>query len=199
MKQIVDQVQPHGSILVCGWDSDKLTQFRNFFFTDSNNVESLDFNASKPTSLDMSDKLVFLIVNAEQKGSTEKKLYSEIPQRFLGNVVRDGKLVWVMDSVQGLANWRKPKEDTLSEAFYEMVKMAEAFTARCHNSPYDFMACDSELYYSVLFHELYFSKIDTEYKKQQLIQEFGELFHLNNERKAMTGRYFNEFHNLRRI
>ena len=118
-------------------------------------------------------------------------------QGFLGNVIRSGKLVWVMDSVKGLADWRNPNQDHLAEAFHEMVKMAKTFTTPFQRTPYDFMACDSELYYSVLFHELYFTRLDTEFKKQQLIQAFGDVFHLNNERKNMTGSYLNKYSNLR--
>ena len=196
MQQIVDKVQPTGQILICGWDSEKLANFCNYFFAEGQNVRCVNFNTTKPPTTAMTGKLVFLIVNAEQKGSAENKLHMAAVQSFLNNVIRNGKLAWVMDSVKGLANWRKPNEDTLAEAFHEMIKMAEAFTSPFQSMPYDFMACDSDLYYSVLFHELYFTRLDTEYKKQQLIQAFGDVFHLNNERKNMTGSYLNKYSNL---
>ena len=143
-------------------------------------------------------KLVFLIVNAEQSGSMEKKLYDAQVLQLLHNVLKTGQLIWVMDSVKGLANWKEPKNDTLAEAYLMMVQMAERFTQSLNQKPYEFMACDSELYYSVLFHELYYNNWDTEAKRQQFIKEISDVFHLNDDRKHITGRYLNDFSNYRR-
>ncbi len=181
---------------VCGWERNCIENFLSFFFTDHGNIQSIDFNSNpKLRASELSKKLVFLLVNAEQKGSAENKIYSPDIVEVLTNVARTGKIVWVMDTVNGLAHWQEPHLDTLEEAYFEMVMMAEQFMKKHNQKPYDFMACDSELYYSVLFHEMYFSHLNTESKRQNFIAEISDIFRLNIARKHITGQYLNDFNN----
>ena len=199
MSRLITHSKIRDGACICGWDNNCIENFKNFFFRSEDDVECINFNlASALQSQSCHGKLVFLILNAEQSGSTEKKLYDAKILQMLRNVLKTGKLIWVMDSVNGLANWGNAKDDTLMEAYFMMVQMAERFTRESNQEPYDFMACDSELYYSVLFHELYFNNWDTEAKRQQFIKEIGDVFHLNDDRKHITGTYLNDFSNYRR-
>ena len=199
MSKLIAKSHIHSKVFICGWDENYIEKFRNFFFRSEDDVECMDFTSmSSLQPQSCQGKLVFLIVNAEQSGSMEKKLYDAQVLQLLHNVLKTGQLIWVMDSVKGLANWKEPKNDTLAEAYLMMVQMAERFTQSLNQKPYEFMACDSELYYSVLFHELYYNNWDTEAKRQQFIKEISDVFHLNDDRKHITGRYLNDFSNYRR-
>ncbi len=100
-----------------------------------------------------------------------------------------------MDSVKGFVSVADQREDTLIEAYIEMLKIARSVLKK--RELFEVMACSRELYYTVLFHELYFniSRSPGEKNRQQFVEEMSGVFRLDNERKHATGQYVNHFLN----
>ena len=183
-------------VAICGWDGDKLRSFREWFFREKAEVDVADFNQDDPKSL-RPDATVFLICNAEQVGSFRGKLLgSGVKTDCLQAVAQCGKIIWVMDSVrEHIANGAN---DALIEAFTEMMKLAKEFMGR--TPIFDVMACDREIYWSVLLHELYFNHAiyESETARQGFVDEMANVFKLSNERRHATGKYVAQFSNSRK-
>ena len=181
---------------VCGWDENKLGLFREWFFREDDSVSVIDFS-KRNSPLPPSDAVVFLLCNAEQAGSFKGKLFGsgQVTDR-LREIVRRGKVVWVMDSVR--EHVAGGTGDVLMEAFAEMMKLVKEFMAG--EPVYDVMACDREIYWSVLLHELYFNDriYETETARQGFVDEMASLFMLSNDRRHATGRYVAQFSNSRK-
>ena len=180
---------------ICGWDINCLENFRGIFFRKQEEIKIIDFSAPS-CKLPNAESLIFLLVNAEQSGSTAKKIFqSGKVSEFILTAAKNGKIVWVMDSVEGLVSISDLRNDTLIEAYAEMLKIA--CSVMKNQELFEVMACSRELYYTVLFHELYFniSNSPGEKKRQQFVEEMSEVFNLCNERKHATGQYVNHFIN----
>ena len=135
-------------------------------------------------------------MNAEQSGSAAKKIFeSGKVSEFILSAAKNGKIIWVMDSVEGLVSVSDLRNDTLIEAYAEMLKIA--CSVMKNQDLFEVMACSRELYYTVLFHELYFNirHCPGEKKRQLFVEEISEVFNLCNERKHATGQYVNHFIN----
>jgi len=180
---------------ICGWDINCLENFRDIFFRKQEEIKIIDFSAPS-CKLPNAESLIFLLVNAEQSGSTAKKIFqSGKVSEFILTAAKNGKIVWVMDSVEGLVSVSDLRNDTLIEAYAEMLKIA--CSVMKNQELFEVMACSRELYYTVLFHELYFniSNSPGEKKRQQFVEEMSAVFNLCNERKHATGQYVNHFIN----
>lgn len=180
---------------ICGWDINCMENFRDIFFRDRDEIKIIDFSAPNG-KLPGGRSLVFLLINAEQSGSSAKKIFQPGGvSDFIRVTAEDGKIVWVMDSVKGFVSMANQREDTLIEAYIEMLKIARSVLKK--RELFEVMACSRELYYTVLFHELYFniSRSPGEKNRQQFVEEMSGVFRLDNERKHATGQYVNHFLN----
>ena len=180
---------------ICGWDINCMENFRDIFFRDRDEIKIIDLSAPNG-KLPGGRSLVFLLINAEQSGSSAKKIFQPGGvSDFIRATAGNGKIVWVMDSVKGFVSVADQREDTLIEAYIEMLKIARSVLKK--RELFEVMACSRELYYTVLFHELYFniSRSPGEKNRQQFVEEMAEVFHLDNERKHATGQYVNHFLN----
>lgn len=180
---------------ICGWDINCMENFRDIFFRNPEEIKIIDFSDSS-SELPKDKSLLFLLVNAEQPGSSAKKICQ--PGKisdFILSTAENGMIVWVMDSVDGFISVSDLRNDTLIEAYAEMLKIAQRVQKK--QELFEVMACSRELYYTVLFHELYFNLAHSpsEKRRQQLVEEMAKVFHLNNERKHATGQYINHFIN----
>ena len=65
---------------------------------------------------------------------------------------------------------------------------------------FEVMACDRDLYWTVLLHELYFNDrlFISETAKQNFVNDMAELFRLPNDRRHATGGYVSQFQMLRK-
>ena len=180
---------------ICGWDINCLENFRDIFFRKQEEIKIIDFSAPS-CKLPNTESLIFLLVNAEQSGSAAKKIFeSGKVSEFILSAAKNGKIIWVMDSVEGLVSVSDLRNDTLIEAYAEMLKIA--CSVMKNQDLFEVMACSRELYYTVLFHELYFNirHCPGEKKRQLFVEEISEVFNLCNERKHATGQYVNHFIN----
>lgn len=180
------------NVYICGWDIEKLEQFRMIFWQNPEDVDIIDFNYFEGVL--PRDSLIFLLVNSDQTGTIRGKLYnSGKVSEILFGIKEFGKIVWVMDSVKALVN-----SDGLMEAFEDITCIIREFMKE--KQVYEVMACDRELYYTVLLHEVLFNTelCSKEKKRQNFVCEMEKLFHLSNERVHMTGHYINEFNKLRK-
>ena len=180
---------------ICGWDINSLENFREIFFYNQEDINIIDFSNSS-CKLPNEKSLVFLLINAEQSGSSDKKIFqSGKISDFILDTAKTGKLVWVMDSVEGLVSLTNKSDDTLIEAYTEMLNIA--CSVMKNQELFEVMACSRELYYTVLFHELHFHIRYSfgEKEKQQFVEEMSNVFNLSNERKHITGQYVNQFIN----
>lgn len=180
---------------ICGWDIRCMEDFRDIFFRDPAEIKIVDFSAPN-CRLPGDGALVFLLINAEQSGSSANKIFQPgAVSDFIRSTAENGRIVWVMDSVKGFVSLSDQRRDTLIEAYIEMLKIARSVLKK--RELFEVMACSRELYYTVLFHELYFniSRSSGENSRQQFVEEMTEVFHLDNERKHATGQYVNHFLN----
>ena len=180
---------------ICGWDIGGMENFRDIFFRDPGEIKIIDFSAPN-CRMPNARALIFLLVNAGQAGSYAKKLHlSGAVSDFIMSTAKNGRIVWVMDSVKEFVSISDMRDDTLIEAFAEMLEIARSVMKK--QELFEVMACSRELYYTVLLHELYFgiSHPLGENKRQQFIEEMTKTFHLNNERKHAIGHYINLFLN----
>lgn len=186
-----------GEVFVCGWDAAKLAQSRDWFFRATDRVQVVDFSSKDGVAIPQ-NALVFLLFNAEQTGSFKGKLFgSGKVTDMLKVIARNGKIVWVMDSVREHVSGGV-ESDVLVEAFGEMLKIVREFL---RGEPlFELMACERELYWSVLLHELYFntSLYVSETARQGFVKGMADLFGLSNERRHATGRYVAQFSNVRK-
>ena len=173
-------------IVVAGWARDRIDYFLETFFHDRSKVSVLDFSSRRPLGR-TGEILLVLLVNAEQSGTAEKRIFEDKGVlSFLKNVVLNGKIVWVMDSVKALV-----QSGTFIEGFAEMLRIAGAVQEK--TPVFDVMACERELYYTVLLHELNLWHGNSQNDKQRFVDEFKRVFSLNVERSDMTGNYLNQF------
>ncbi len=182
---------------VCGWDGEKLRLFRDRFFRPNADVRVVDFSQQDFADAP-SEALVYLLFNAEQTGSFKGKLFgSGKATENLKEVVRCGKVIWVMDSVREHVSGSYNR-DVLTEAYFEMLKLVREFMRG--ERVFGIMACERELYWSVLLHELYFNDAiyASETARQRFVDEMSRLFRLTNERRHATGRYVAQFANFRK-
>lgn len=183
-------------VVVCGWDGNKVKLFREWFFREEAAVAVVDFSKGDAT-LSTSDATVFLLCNAEQVGSFKGKLLgSGARTEYLKSAAQKGAIVWVMDSVR--EHVVNGAGDALIEAFTEMMKLAREFM---EGKPiFDVMACDREIYWTVLLHELYFNHaiFESETARQVFVDEMSNVFRLSNERRHATGKYVAQFSNSRK-
>ena len=178
-------------VVLCGWDADKLKSFREWFIRSDAALDVVDFN--RATSMPDAEAVVFLLVNAEQVGSFRGKLLGGgLPTTFFNQAVRQGKIVWVMDSVREHVSLGSAG-DSLMEAFAEMMRLAKE--ALKGTPVFEVMACDRHLYWTVLLHELLFNKgiLQTENGRQQFVNEIANVFRLKGEQRHATGRYVTQF------
>lgn len=186
-----------GEVFVCGWNAAKLAQFRDWYFRATDRVQVVEFPLKGDVSIPQ-NALVFLLFNAEQTGSFKGKLFgSGKVTDMLKSVARSGKIVWVIDSVREHISGGAER-DVLMEAFGEMLKIVREFL---RGAPlFELMACERELYWSVLLHELYFNTdlYASETNRQRFVDGMSGLFRLSNERRHATGRYVAQFSNVRK-
>ena len=88
--------------------------------------------------------------------------------------------------------------DTLAEAFWEMMDLVE--TSMRGEKAFEVMACDRDLYWTVLLHELYFNErlFVSETAKQNFVNDMAELFCLSNDCRHATGSYVTQFQMFRK-
>ena len=201
-------------VCICGWDQescDLLREFGDIFIPDEMNgdgrVRIINFNCCTERDLPRQDNsLVFLLLNADQPGSARSSLYKCVPSgseaspeypgtEWLKRASSAGRIVWVMDSVKG-ARGDSPETDTLMETFHEMELIVREFQRTA--GPFDIMALDEDLYYSVLFHELYFNseRWALQDDRQSFIEQMRDVFLLDSEQANRTGYYLNHYLNL---
>lgn len=174
--------------VLCGWDPEKLKSFEEWFVRDRADFEVVNFSNPELPQLN-ADSLVFLLVNAEQTGSFRGKLFGGgIPTKFLKDASKRGKIVWVMDSVREHVA-ATTRGDAFVDAFGEMMGLVREALQK--TPVFDVMACDRELYWSVLLHELVFNKTikESENGRQTFVKEIADIFRLTPERRHATGFY----------
>ena len=176
------------SVVVCGWDPEKLERFVSYYVKDK--VQVVNFN-DPDTKFPSATALVFLLVNAEQAGSYRGKIFgSGEPTKYINSVIKSGKLVWVMDSVREHVSI--DIADSFVDAATEMFMiMADALKGR---EAFEVMVCDRELYWSAILHEMHFNKAirASEVELQRCVAEIADVFKLSGERRHMTGRYLSQ-------
>ena len=176
------------SVVVCGWDPEKLERFVSYYVKDK--VQVVNFN-DPDTKFPSATALVFLLVNAEQAGSYRGKIFgSGEPTKYINSVIKSGKLVWVMDSVREHVSI--DIADSFVDAATEMFMiMADALKGR---EAFEVMVCDRELYWSAILHEMHFNKAirASEVELQRCVAEISDVFKLSGERRHMTGRYLSQ-------
>lgn len=198
-------------VRICGWDRetcDLLREFGDIFISDELNgdgrVRIINFNCCTERDLPRQDNsLVFLLLNADQSGSAKSSLHKCVPTgpeaspkypgtEWLKRASFAGRIVWVMDSVKA-ARGDRPENDTLMEAFHEMELIVRDFQRTA--GPFDIMALDEDLYYSVLFHELYFNseRWTLQGDREKFIEQMRAVFLLDNEQADRTGYYLNQY------
>lgn len=182
--------------VLCGWDPEKLSSFEEWFVRDRADVEVVNFSSQNLPKLN-ADSLVFLLVNAEQTGSFRGKLFGGgIPTDFLKDAIKRGKIVWVMDSVREHVAV-STRGDAFVDAFGEMMGLVREALQK--TPVFDVMACDRELYWSVLLHELVFNVAikESEKGRQAFVKEIADIFRLTPERRHATGFYVSHsnYHN----
>ena len=201
-------------VCICGWDRetcDLLREFGDIFISDELNgdgrVRIINFNCCTERDLPRQDNsLVFLLLNADQSGSAKSSLHKCVPTgpeaspkypgtEWLKRASFAGRIVWVMDSVKA-ARGDRPENDTLMEAFHEMELIVRDFQRTA--GPFDIMALDEDLYYSVLFHELYFNleRWTLQNDREKFIEQMRAVFQLDSEQANRTGYYLNHYLNL---
>ena len=201
-------------VCICGWDRetcDLLRDFEDIFIPDELNgdgrVRIINFNCCTERDLPRQDNsLVFLLLNADQSGSAKSSLHKCVQAgpkaspkypgtEWLRRASSAGRIVWVMDSVKA-ARGDRPENDTLMEAFHEMELIVRDFQRTA--GPFDIMALDEDLYYSVLFHELYFNleRWTLQDDREKFIEQMRAVFQLDSEQANRTGYYLNHYLNL---
>ena len=180
-------------VVVCGWDGTRIRLFREWFFRQNATVTTVDFS-QRSFTIPSSDAVVFLLFNAEQTGSFKGKLLGQNPgSAYLKNVARNGKIVWVMDSVREHVS-AGAVGDVLTEALAEMLKVVKREFLR--GAPvFEVMAGDREIYWSVLLHELVFNQslYETQHAREQFVADMSDLFKLSMDRRNATGRYVSQY------
>ncbi len=185
--------------VICGWDREKMSSMREWYFSDGAEVGVVDFSGeSTPRPVPAEPVCAFCLVNAEQTGSFKGKLLGDArAKKWLDAVKATGKVVWVMDSVREHV---VPGGgcDTLAEAFAEMMNLVEV--SMRGEKVFEVMACDRDLYWTVLLHELYFNErlFMSETAKQNFVNDMAKLFRLPNDRRHATGGYVSQFQMLRK-
>ena len=178
------------SVVVCGWDPEKLERFVSYYVKEPGKVHVVNFN-DPDTKFPSATALVFLLVNAEQAGSYRGKIFgSGEPTKYINSVIKSGKLVWVMDSVREHVSI--DIADSFVDAATEMFMiMADALKGR---EAFEVMVCDRELYWSAILHEMHFNKAirASEVELQRCVAEISDVFKLSGERRHMTGRYLSQ-------
>lgn len=180
-------------ISICGWDQesgDILQKFEDIFIPDETRenvcIHKINFNFCGKRDLPKQDRqLVFLLLNAFQPGSAKNSLYQAMPEgsgrqgtgsfpgtEWLKKAASAGRIVWVMDSVKEAVGDKG--NDNLMEVFHEMEKVADDFQQAA--KPFDIMALDEDLFYSILFHELYFHVATAVAANQWTAQDDRERF-----------------------
>lgn len=198
-------------VAVIGWDNHLLERFASYFFSDiltvssgvsvvnSTHEHSSDYtvqfiDASSQANLPdtMNNSVLFVLVNAEQSGSMESKLNEVRILNFLKRFNQYGKIVWVMDSISEHIS-SSVSGDDLIEAFVELIRLGESITGK--GKLFEVMASHRDLYYSVLFHELYFKlkKTILEKDRQNFIYEMEKCFKLNQDWRHKTGNYLSNY------
>ena len=185
--------------VICGWDREKMASMREWYFSDGAEVDVVDFSgASTLQPVPAEPVCVFCLVNAEQTGSFKGKLLGDArAKKWFDAVKSTGKIVWVMDSVREHVA-ADGGDDTLAEAFAEMMNLVEV--SMRGEKVFEVMACDRDLYWTVLLHELYFNDrlFVSETAKQNFVNDMADLFRLPNDRRHATGSYVSQFQMLRK-
>jgi hypothetical protein len=185
-------------VVVCGWDREKLSSMREWFFSEVADIDVIDFSNDVPLVPVHDTVCAFCLVNAEQTGSFKGKLLGDTKARkWLDSIKANGRIVWVMDSVREHIS-EGGGEDTIVEAFAEMMNLVEQ--SMCGDKAFEVMACDRDLYWTVLLHEIYFNEriFESENARQNFVNDMAELFHLSNECRHATGRYVTQFKQMRK-
>lgn len=104
-----------------------------------------------------------------------------------------------MDTVRESVCVQNDRDDNLIESFCELEKMMDDFYKGSQNREFDVMACERELYYTVLLHELHFNKAlrATQKDGQDFIDKMASVFSLDTERRHQTGHYLNDYLNVK--
>lgn len=180
-------------IVICGWDAVRIQAFREWFFRADAQVEVADFGAASRVPDPSADALVFLLVNAEQAGSFKGKILGDGPgAKYVAQAALLGKIVWVMDSVREHVS-SVAEDGALMDAFTEMALLVRGVMKA--REPFDVMACDRDLYWTLLLRELYFKPEITQSEgvRQRFVAGLADLFGLSPERRHATGRYVTQF------
>ena len=195
VKNIVKRSEAN-RMVICGWDREKLASLKDWFFTRDDKIEIIDFSKDAVSNAPNIPVCAFCLVNAEQTGSFKGKLMAESnAKKYLDAVKKNGKIVWVMDSVR---EHTSTGSDTFVEAFTEMMKVVEESMNGVN--VFEVMACNRDLYWTVLIHEIYFNHriFESETARQKFVNDMAELFRLSNERRHATGNYVAQFASLRK-
>lgn len=185
--------------VICGWDREKMASMCEWYFSNGAEVDVVDFSGESTLQpMPVEPVCAFCLVNAEQTGSFKGKLLGDArAKKWLDAVKSTGKIVWVMDSVREHVA-AGGGDDTLAEAFAEMMNLVEV--SMRGEKVFEVMACDRDLYWTVLLHELYFNDrlFLSETAKQNFVNDMADLFRLPNDRRHATGGYVSQFKMLRK-
>lgn len=200
-----DMIERSGKseISICAWNDEIIQDFENIFIPEESRsvVHRIDLDSCTANSLPGVEKqLVFLLLNAGQSGSAQSRLYQPGPSgNWLKQIAASAPVVWCMDSVRGAVEEDPDKADRdhLMEVFHEMERIVKDFHKG--SEPFDIMALDEELSYSVLLHELHFHAENwkDQKDKEAFIENMSALFHLNTDQMNRFGQYLNLYLNMK--
>lgn len=172
------------------WNIDAGQQFNNIFF--DKKISIFDFNQKNINfPRETKNSLLFLIVNSDQTGNYENNLNKKNNVAdFIRNIAENGKIVWVIDSIEGLLN-----ADSLIDSFIEVIKLAKRYLNK--KEICKFMVCNRDLYYTVLLNALYFDmdKLKLNSNQQEFTKNISKQFNLNMDRRNLTSNYIRKFIN----
>ena len=200
-----DMIERSGKseISICAWNDEIIQDFENIFIPEESRsvVHRINLDSCTANSLPGVEKqLVFLLLNAGQSGSAQSRLYQPGPSgNWLKQIAASAPVVWCMDSVRGAVEEDPDKADRdhLMEVFHEMERIVKDFHKG--SEPFDIMALDEELSYSVLLHELHFHAENwkDQKDKEAFIENMSALFHLNTDQMNRFGQYLNLYLNMK--
>lgn len=200
-----DMIERSGKseISICAWNDEIIQDFENIFIPEESRsvVHRINLDSCTANSLPGVEKqLVFLLLNAGQSGSAQSRLHQSGPSgNWLKQIAASASVVWCMDSVRGAVEEDPDKADRdhLMEVFHEMERIVKDFHKG--SEPFDIMALDEELSYSVLLHELHFHAENwkDQKDKEAFIENMSALFHLNTDQMNRFGQYLNLYLNMK--
>jgi len=189
VEEIIKRSDCSGKVIIGSWDQSAGEYFAcNFFAYRQETDLPVEFISLKPGNKELSlpkNGVLFLIINADQPGTTQKKLVHilDVLKRF------QGEIVWVLDGVSGNKN-------ELAQCYEQGIKLCDFIMGR--QKGFEIMSTESDLYYSLLAHYLYFEvhQLKTATERGAAINEIKEVFKLDNEMNNLTGKTINYFWDL---